>query len=243
MKFNALAQKAARGSAPAFKGGALEVEHLIIFALAHGEEGAAEIERLSALHGWLDDGLLPDGSRVVPFGRWARACAAFSRGGVPAVQPLLAEPAMAGIAIGVLESVRSVDAVEALLAFGEDSDWRCDDPTHPAWKAVSGLNLLLSFDDGVQVPETARQRLHRILVRAWNDAPTDQLRSLCLYALRGATTPEALAWAQALVLHAPTLIAARKMAVKTIKRRLDPTYTAPNAMQKWQIKRARNSAT
>lgn len=59
MKFNALAQKAAKGSAPAAYGGALEVELLIAFALEHGAAGADEIERLCALHGWLEDGLLP----------------------------------------------------------------------------------------------------------------------------------------------------------------------------------------
>ena len=242
MKFNALAQKAAKGSAPTAYGGAVEVEHLIAFALEHGKEGATEIARLSALHGWLDDGLLPDGSRVVPFGRWARACAAVASGGVAALQTLLAEPEMADIAIGVLESVRSADAVEALLVFGERSNWRSDDPAHPAWKAVSALNLLLSFGDGVQVPGTARQRLHRLLVRAWNDAPTNHHRSLCLYALRGAATPDALAWAQQLEVTDRALIPIRKMVVTTIKRRLDPAYAPPNATQKHLIKRARNSA-
>lgn len=36
MKFNALAQKAAKGSAPAAYGGALEVEQLIAGAATHG---------------------------------------------------------------------------------------------------------------------------------------------------------------------------------------------------------------
>lgn len=243
MKFNALMQKAAKGSAPAAYGGALEVEHLIAFALAHGEQGATEIERLSSLHGWLDEGLLPDGRRVVPFGRWARACAAIARGGVPAVQTLLVEPEMADIAIGVLESVRSADAVDALLAYGEDNEWHGNAPEHPVWRALSALNLLLSFDDGVQIAARTRQRVHRLLMRAWNEAPTAQLRSLCLYALRGAPTADALAWAQSLSLTDPALITVRKMAVNTLKRRMDPRYAPPNATQKRQLRHARNSAT
>jgi len=38
-------------------------------------------------------------------------------------------------------------------------------------------------------------------------------------------------------------IPGRKMAVKSIERGLDPAYATPNATQKRQIKRARNSAT
>lgn len=59
MKFTTLARRAAKDT--------LEAEDLIAFVQEHGAEGGKEIERLRILHGWPDDGLLGDGSRVVPF--------------------------------------------------------------------------------------------------------------------------------------------------------------------------------
>ena len=107
MKFNDLARKAAKGSAPPSHGGSVCPEDLIRFVLAHGAEGADEIERLCRQHGWHEDGLLEDGTRVMPLARWAAACVAYGRGGIVALQRLLGDRALAPFAIGMLGEVRT----------------------------------------------------------------------------------------------------------------------------------------
>ncbi|MCF7751086.1 hypothetical protein KQ945_10045 [Bacillus subtilis subsp. subtilis] len=198
MKFNALAQKAAKGSALAAYGGALEVEQLIAFALEHGDAGADEIERLCVLHGWLEDGMLADGTRVVPFARWANACAAYARDGVVGLRPLLADPAMATFAIGVLEEVRQRDAVAELLAYCEGADWRTSTADAAPWRALGALNMLLSFDDSVPVDATLQHALYETTVKAWGATSIVHLKAVALYALRGAPLAASLAWVDAL---------------------------------------------
>jgi hypothetical protein len=181
MKFNALAKKAAKGSAPLEHGGAVEVEDLICFVLEHGAEGAAEIERLCALHGWREEFQYNgDGTHFAPMAPWAKACAAFGYGGVAAMLPLLDQPRMANYAIGVLEDVRSEASVAALLAFCGQADFSQDEPTSAPWRALAALNVLLSFDKGVAVPTDIQQTLLQRVQRAWGQAPTAQRQSQAL---------------------------------------------------------------
>jgi hypothetical protein len=220
MKFNALARKAAKGPAPLEHGGAVEVEDLIGFVLEHGVEGAAEIERLCALHGWREEFQYNgDGTHFAPMAPWARACAAFGHGGVAAIPPLLDQPRMATYVIGVLEEVRSEASVAALLAFCGQADFSQDDPRSAPWRALAALNVLLSFDKGVAVSTDIQQTLLQRVQRAWGQAPTPQRQCLALYAVRGAHVAEALDWVQSLVLEDAELIAARKAVLKHLKGR------------------------
>ena len=219
MKFNALARKAAKGSAPLEHGGAVEVEDLICFVLEHGAEGAAEIERLCALHGWREEFQYNgDGKHFAPMAPWAKACAAFGYGGVAAMLPLLDQPRMANYAIGVLEDVRSEASVAALLAFCGQADFSQDEPTSAPWRALAALNVLLSFDKGVAVPTDIQQTLLQRVQRAWGQAPTAQRQCQALYAVRGACVAEALDWVQSLVLEDAELIAARKTVLKHLRK-------------------------
>ncbi|WP_447778576.1 hypothetical protein [Variovorax boronicumulans] len=216
----------------------MSVEDMIRFALIHGPEAAEEIERLCAQHGWLNEGLLEDGTRVVPFARWAQVCAALGRGGVGALRPMLADPELETFAIAVLEDVRSADSVEALLGFCASADWQSPNATHADWKALAALNLLLSFDDAVKIEKSVMDDLLRAVVRAFDVTQVPFLKSLCLMAVRGAPTEAALAWV--LQLEAPVEVeAARANALKSLKRRSSPKHKTPDAAQKRQVQRKR----
>ncbi|QKW57495.1 hypothetical protein [Stenotrophomonas sp. NA06056] len=221
MKFNALARKAAKGPAPLEHGGAVEVEDLIGFVLEHGVEGAAEIERLCALHGWREAFQYnDDGTHFAPMAPWAKACAAFGYGGIAAMLPLLDQQRMATYVIGVLEEVRSEDSVAALLAFCGQADFSQDDPTSAPWRALGALNMLLSFDRGVAVSADIQQALLQRVQRAWGQAPTPPRQCLALYAVRGAHVADALDWVQSLVLEDAELLAARKAVLKHLRGRI-----------------------
>lgn len=239
MNLNTLARKTSKGPAPAAYGGALNVEDMIRFALVHDAEGADEIERLCAQHGWLSDGLLEDGTRVLPFARWAQACAAFGRGGVPALRLLLADPALATFAVCILEELKTVESVEALIGFCASAQWQSTDATHAEWKALAALNLLLSLDDGVKVEKAVMDDLLQVVVRAFGTASRPILQSMCLWAVRGAPTAESLAWVQTLDVEDVAVEAARATAIRSLLRRLSPAYKASDGQQKRQIQRQR----
>ncbi|ODU16384.1 MAG: hypothetical protein BGP22_28130 [Variovorax sp. 67-131] len=217
----------------------MEVEDMIRFAMVHGAEGADEIERLCAQYGWLSDGMREDGTRVVPLAQWARACAAFGRGGVPALRLLLGDPVHASFAIGVLQEVKTVESVRALIGFCVSAQWQSMAVTHAEWKALAALNQLLSFDDSVKVDEAVMDDLLEIVTQAFGATLVPFLQSICLWALRGAPTERSLAWVQALKVADADVEAARVTAIKSLKRRLSPAYKAPDGQQKRQIRRQR----
>ncbi|MDH6169375.1 hypothetical protein M2282_004539 [Variovorax boronicumulans] len=220
MNFNVLARKVAKGTAPSAYGGSMNVEDMIRFALMQGAAGADEIDRLCAQHGWLANGLLEDGTRVAPFARWAQVCAAYGRGGVAALQAQLSDRELATFAIAVLAHVKTVESVRALTEFCESADWRSPDVTHADWQALSALNQLLSFKGGVLIDALLQDRLRRMGLKAYDRASKPFLASLCLCAIRGAATPESLAWLQALETADVHNDAARVNALKAIKRQL-----------------------
>jgi hypothetical protein len=239
MNLNALARKAAKGTAALAYGGAMNVEDMVRFALIHGPAGADEIDRLCAQHQWLANGLLEDGTRVVPFALWAQVCAAYGRGGVSALHALLPDSELSTLAIAVLAELKTVDSVRVLMGFCDSADWRSPDVGHADWQALSTLNGLLSFDDGVQIDSPLQNELLQIVRKAYGVAPTPFLKSLCLCALRGAPTPESLAWVQTLETADADSEVARVNVVKSIKRRLAPGYKPPDGKKKRQIQRER----
>lgn len=242
MNLNALAKKAAKGPAPAAYGGAMEVEDMIRFTLFHGPIAADEIERLQRQHQWVMDGVLPDGGRVVPFGRWAVACVALGRQGVAGLRPLLDDPAMAEFAVSVLEKVRSAESVEALVNYCATARFAADGYTHPEWvewQAVMALNDLLAFDDFVPVPVATLEKLQGILMVAFERASNAFLKGTALWAMRGVPTEAALKWVKGLQLEAPELVSTQKKCIKAIQKRLSPGFKPLNAEQKRQLRKER----
>ena len=239
MKFNDLARKAAKGSAPPSHGGSVCPEDLIRFVLAHGAEGADEIERLCRLYGWHEDGLQEDGTRVMPLARWAAACVAYGRGGVVALQRLLGDRALAPFAIGMLGEVRTEPGVAALLDYCLSTPPLSDAPDDPFWQALGALNGLTSFDDGLVPSQEQQEKLRDLVVETFAGATTAFQQTLCLCALRGAPVAGSLEWAQAQSVADPDVMHAKAAAIKSLRRRLSSSYRPPGAEQKRQIRRQR----
>lgn len=239
MKFNDLARKAAKGSGPLSYGGSVQPEDLIRFSLAYGADGADEIERLSKQHGWHENGLLEDGTRVVPLARWAVACVAYGRGGVASLQHLLTDRTLATFAIAVLEEVRTASCVTALLDYCASTTAVSDEPDDPFWRALGALNALTSFDDGLVPPQDQQEKLRDLAIETFASATTPYQQTLCLCALRGAPIDSSLEWAKAQTVTDPGVMRAKAAAIKSLRRRLSGAYKPPSAEQKRQIRRQR----
>lgn len=239
MNLNSLAKKAAKGPAPAAYGGSMNVEDMIQFVLFHGSPAADEIERLWKVHGWLLDGSLPDGGRVVPYGRWAEVCIAYGRGGEEAVRPLLGRSECAMFAVAFLQDIRSQESVALLIEFCKRADWSTSDVQADGWRAVQALNVLLSFDDCVVIGETQVKVLEDLLKIAFASASNSQLRTLCLLALRGVATNTALDWLNGLSLDETSERDVQRTVVKAMRRRLLPSWRPRTAEERRLISKER----
>lgn len=239
MKFNDLARKAAKGPAPLSYGGSVNREDLIRFSLTYGAAGADEIERLCKQHGWHEDGLLADGTRVAPLARWAAACVAYGRGGVASLRHLLSDQALATFAIAVLCEVRTESCVTILLDYCMSISARSDEPDDPFWRALGALNALTSFDDGLVPPREQQERLRDLVIETFASATTPYQQTLCLCALRGAPIDGSLEWAEVQTVTDPGAMRAKAAAIKSLRRRLRSSCKPPSAEQKRQIRRQR----
>jgi hypothetical protein len=220
----------------------MNVEDMIRFVLFHGSAAADEIERLQHQHQWVMDGLLPDGSRVAPYGRWAIACVAYGREGVKGLLPLLRDPAMGKFAVAVLEQVRSAESVEALIEFCATASFSATEDDHPdwaEWRAVFALNLLLSFDDCVQIGTFTLVQWQLILEKAFERAATPSLKQVVLLAARGTPSERGLMWIQNLQVKGEDLVGIQKLVIKVIRKRLQPDFKPLNADEKRQLRKER----
>lgn len=240
MNLNSLAKKAAKGPTPAVYGGAMEVEDMISFVLFHGAEAAEEIQRLLKQHHWAMEGALPDGSRVVPFGRWALACIAFGRGGVAALVPMLRDPVMTSFAVGLLQEVRMPESVDALVDYCASAKFVADGPEHPdwvEWKALLALNALLAFDDFVPVSDSTSDKLRQILIFAYESGVNPRRKGDALAALRGVPSEAALNWVKGLKDLDPELKQLQRMCVKAFQKRLAPDFKPLDREAQRQLRR------
>ncbi len=242
MNLNSLAKKVTKGPAPAAYGGSIEVEDMIRFVLFHGQAAADEIERLLKQHQWVTEEGLPDGSRGVPFGRWAQVCIAFGRGGVAALMPMLRDPVMALCAVGFLEEVHSPESVNALVDYCASARFSADGPEHPEWvewKALLALNSLLAFDDFVPVSAATSDKLRQILIRAYENAANTGRKGNALAALRGVPSEAALNWVKGLTNLDAELKPLQRMCVKALQKRLAPDFKPLDREAQRQLRRRR----
>ena len=234
MNLNTLARKAAKD--------ALEVEDMIRFVLIHGAVATHEIERLQAQYQWPMEGLLPDGSRVVPLGRWVQVCAAYGMRGVVGVAPFLDDLQTAPFAVSLLGEVYTFESLNALLMYCEDASFNAthfDDANWCEWEALIALNGLLGLDDCVQTSDAVRQRLLKVLQRAYTKAvtPNQQLTVLC--ASRGAYSDACLTWLKNLTLAEVDACRYQKQFIKIIQKRLSSDFKPLTPEVKRQLRRQR----
>ncbi|WP_049424555.1 hypothetical protein [Stenotrophomonas maltophilia] len=211
MKFTTLARRAAKDM--------LEAEDLIAFVQEHGAEGGEEIERLRILHGWPDDGLLGDGSRVVPFGGWAKACTVWGRQGIEGLRDMLGDPQLAVFALGTLADVSGPAAVAILLDFAERADWsRAGTPRDLPCQALYCLNTALSGKTSVEVTPGMQASMLRIAKLIWDARePNVHFLAQALYFVRRADPVPALAWVEQLRVDDPVLVDAQRSVLKRLK--------------------------
>lgn len=231
MNINSLARKAAKQP----NGGHVQVEDVIRFVLFHGGEAADELERLQAQYQWPLVGELPDGRRMVPLGQWIQVCTEYGRHGLASVEKFLKDKKTASVTVGLLSHVRTAESVNFLLIFSQNSEFNAKTHREASWcewEALLALNKLLSFDDFVKVNVETKNNFLSVLKRALVKADNTYLQSIVLYALRGASTVDALEWLKTLDVGDGENATLKNQSLRVIQKRLAPNFKSLNVEEK-----------
>lgn len=167
------------------RAGSLEVEHLLKEARYPDAALADALDALTAEQAWPSVADTGDGKLVVPLAAWAQVVAAYARDGYPGLLALAADPALADFVIGLLEELKTREALNTLMqAFGDQLDSPEQDMARAA-RIAAALNLMLSFKPAVPVEPAQAGRLRAFLHALHACAESDAQRAGALLALRG----------------------------------------------------------
>ena len=177
MKISALRSKARRNT--------LEVEHILAAAKTRAPEVKDELQRLSREYGWSASTHLEDGTHVVPLAKWAEVAGAYAAEGIEALAPLADAPGDAGYVIGLLEELRSQEALGALITFFSSVMARPATAPETAWLLVKAYNHLLCTKNAVAPSHDQAAQVRSFLARVLAVATSDAQVAWVAYALRG----------------------------------------------------------
>jgi hypothetical protein len=186
MKLDAIRKKAIAGT--------LEVEHLLAAAKQSTPDLASELRLLSAKLKWPSEGLLPDGSRVVPLAKWAEVVALYASGGYNSLTPVAADPANVAFVLGLLEELKTREALSFLLeAYAETFDTPALNLS-VSLRVASALNLMLSFKPSAPITPSQASRVQTFLLGLYPHAEREGDRATIVLALRGVGDERTLAF-------------------------------------------------
>ncbi|PXX41559.1 hypothetical protein [Undibacterium pigrum] len=163
----------------------LEVEHILAAAKAGVPGLREELSQLSIELNWSASACLSDGTRVVPLAKWAEIAGAYAEQGMSALAVLANKPENAVYIIGLLETLGSLEAVDALNAIFRDVMHKPGGDTHTAWCLVYAYNQLLSFKKSPIATSEQENTIRAFLNELFPLAESDAQRASLICTLRG----------------------------------------------------------
>jgi hypothetical protein len=191
--------------------GTLEVEHLLQAAVCRLPGLRAVLAEIAARDDWK--------KAEDPFATWAAVAVAYAEGGMDGLHAL-ARGETSHFVIGLLEELRSVEAVHALLTWWPEAITYPDGNSDLAWRIASTLNLVLSFKGAPQIEEVQHSEVRQFAYRLYDLAHTDLQRATSLLMLRGVGDAGSLAFVERADEFAPPWADTKGAVVRAIRRRV-----------------------
>lgn len=212
MTLETLRTKARRGS--------IEVEHLLAAAKARIPGVGAELRRMQDEYNWSRRAFLLDGTHVVPLGAWAEVAATYADDGLEGLHPLARQRENAVYVIGLLEEIKSSEALDALLLmYGDVVDSPGTD-IETAARVANCCNIMLCVGNRFEASETQAAMIRRFLMTFIPVAQTETQKAVAALGLRGVGDKDSLAFVTALNNFSPPWTDVRKHVIKAIRNRL-----------------------
>lgn len=131
----------------------LEVEHILEAAVSRLAGLPSLLVELSASEDWSDDGFNEDGSRVIPFARWARVASAYCDDGIAGLGRLLSLSGHENYVLALLQELRSAEAVEAMMDWFSDAIHNPSKNLEMAHSITSTLNQMFLSSCSLELPK------------------------------------------------------------------------------------------
>lgn len=196
----------------------LEVEHILAAAKARLPGLRAELQHLSEELDWSTSRYLPDGTHVVPFGKWAQISGAYAEGGISALASLAESRENSSYIIAMLEEVASSEAVDTLLNFFSHVILNPENDIELSHQLSQAFNQLLSIKGSLSPSEEQASKIRDFLSLLFISAKSDIQRTFVLYAFRGVGDRTIMNFLSALHGLTPQQESARKEAIRHIRK-------------------------
>jgi hypothetical protein len=208
MKIKDIRRKADRGT--------LEVEDLLQAAVARLPGLSTELQQLAVQYAWRAEE--SEAAPRVPLATWATVVCAYSDGGLPGLRQL--GPKYSSYCIGLLEEIRSPEAVDALLNWWPYAISQPALETALAWRIAGALNLMLSFKGAPQISAVHQALVRQFAYNLYLAADSEPNRATALLLLRGVGDEQSLAFASAAAEFAGAWSDTKRHVTRAIQRRV-----------------------
>lgn len=200
----------------------LEVEHLLKVATLGDASDAPLLRQLKVEHDWSDTGR-EGNDKVVPFGLWCDVvCCYLKHGYLGIVEMAHHDEDLLDFCFGLLEDVKTLESVSALLAIGGPVVEHPRTDQALSLKLAKAFNLLLSFNGAPSIDEATTSVIREFLHRLLNQDLAEAQRATCVCALRGVGDATSLELIQGLPSFSGSWVGLEASACKQIMKRLHP---------------------
>lgn len=178
--------------------GSLEVEDLLQAAIERQPGLSEELHRLSVMHSWRAQGLQPDGTRVVPFAKWAEVASAYASEEFAGLREIARNPENIPFVLGLIEEIKTNESVSFVLEISGQNLAKPPQSGALAFRIASAFNLLLSFKHAAPISTTQARNIQDYLFTLYPYAKSEADRAVVLLALRGVGDHEAIRFVESI---------------------------------------------
>ena len=200
--------------------GSLEVEHLLQAAAQRPPGLSDELSRLTADHQWQARGLQPDGTRVVPFAKWAAVAAAYSDAEFDGLRALANELENVPFILGLVEEVRSSASISFALELCNGYVTDLVQFEEVAFRLARTFNLLLSFKQAPPITAAQARAIQDFLCALYPHARIEADRALVLLALRGVGDRDAMQFVESVEVFAEPWAGTNEVVLRAVRKRV-----------------------
>nr|WP_315207376.1 hypothetical protein [uncultured Albidiferax sp.] len=200
--------------------GSLEVEHLLQAAAKRPLGLSDELARLTSEYQWQVQGLQPDGTRVVPFAKWAAVAAAYSDEEFDGLRTLAKEPENVPFVLGLVEELHTSASVSFALELCNKYLAHPAQSHNAAFSLARTFNLLLSFKQAPPVTAAQARSVQDFLFALYPHSEREADRALVLLALRGVGDHDAVPFVESTAAFAEPWSGTKEAVLRAVRKRL-----------------------
>ncbi|EUJ11134.1 hypothetical protein Meth11DRAFT_1972 [Methylophilaceae bacterium 11] len=202
------------------KANTLQVEHILEAAVEKTPGLAATLAILAEEYKWPNANKLPDGSLVVPFGRWCKVAVAYADGGFDSLMQLTKDDNETSFILALAKQIKTQESINFVLSAYKPFMVEPSKNIETSIIVASALNLMLSFKDAAPISSEQAQFIESFLLSLYPLADTEVARAVAILGLRGVGGKRALDFVKELPELSATWESSRQSTLRVLRKRV-----------------------